>query len=268
MSGDGAVGGLGLHNVVAIDTDGGHETEGTEALSDDVGLDVTIVVLAGPDEATATLDSLGNNIINKTMLVVEASSLHGIKVLLAVEALESVNEESIVLLKDGVLGGKFKGEASVEGVAEASVGEVLDRLVSVEHAHVDASVDVSNVLRDGIGTTLGSESDVDAAGLGHNVVLAAVLVTESVSTNNNGLNPAWDATRNVGDNNGLAEHSAVKDVSNGTVGALPHLLEVELLDSILVRGDGGALDGDLVLKGGVGGIDSDLVIGGVTRGDG
>lgn len=45
VAGDGAVGGLGLKGLaVGGDEDGGHEAEGAEALSDDVGLDVTVVV--------------------------------------------------------------------------------------------------------------------------------------------------------------------------------------------------------------------------------
>ena len=45
VAGDGAVGGLGLEGLaVGGDEDGGHETERAEALGDDVGLDVTVVV--------------------------------------------------------------------------------------------------------------------------------------------------------------------------------------------------------------------------------
>ncbi len=45
------------------------------------------------------------------------------------------------------------------------------------------------------------------------------------------------------------------------LGALPHLLEVELLHARFVRRDGGALDADAVLLDGVGRIDGDLVAG-------
>lgn len=41
------------------------------------------------------------------------------------------------------------------------------------------------------------------------------------------------------------------------VGGLPHLLQLELLDTGLIGGDGGALDADLVLLDGFGGIDRD-----------
>ena len=75
MSGDSAVSGLSLDGTIRALEDGGHETEGTVALSDDIGLDVTIVVLAGPDEATVGLDSVGDHIIDETVLVPETSGL-------------------------------------------------------------------------------------------------------------------------------------------------------------------------------------------------
>ena len=56
----------------------------------------------------------------------------------------------------------------------------------------------------------------------------------------------------------LAEHSSVEDVTDGAVGRLPHLLEVELLDTLLIGGDGRALDGNVVLQGRLGGVDRHL----------
>jgi hypothetical protein len=49
--------------------------------------------------------------------------------------------------------------------------------------------------------------------------------------------------------------------THSSVGTPPHLLEIELLDSGLVWGNGGTLDSDRVLLDSIGGIDGDLVIG-------
>ena len=124
------------------------------------------------------------------------------------------------------------------------------------------------MLLGGGSTALGGEGDIDGTGLSNDVVLATVLVTKSVTTNNNRLGPAWDTAGDVGNNNGLSEDGTVKNVSNGSVGTSPHLLEVELLNTALVGGDGGALDGNLVVLGRVGGVDGDLIVGRVTAGDG
>jgi len=66
-----------------------------------------------------------------------------------------------------------------------------------------------------------------------------------VAADSNGLLPAGDAERYVLAQDGLAEDGAVEDVADGAVGRLPHLLEVKLLDTGLIGGDGGALDADL-----------------------
>ena len=57
----------------------------------------------------------------------------------------------------------------------------------------------------------------------------------------------------------LDAHGAAEDVANGAVRALPHLLELELLDARLVRRDGRALDTHTVLLDGLGRLDGNLV---------
>ena len=104
MTRHGTVRSLSLHDAVLVDADGGHESEGAEALSDNVGLDIAIVVLAGPHNAALTLDDLGNHVVNKTVLVVNTLGLHLVDVVVLVLFLEDVNEQTVVLLQDGVLG--------------------------------------------------------------------------------------------------------------------------------------------------------------------
>ena len=60
--------------------------------------------------------------------------------------------------------------------------------------------------------------------------------------NHDGLLPAWHQTRHIVYNNGLSENSAVQNVTDGAVGASPHLLQLELLHSRLIWCDGCALD--------------------------
>ncbi len=202
------------------------------------------------------------------MLVPQASSFELLLVLFLVESLEGVNEESIVLFENGVFARELQWEASVKGVAEACAAESLNRSISVEHAHVDTGLNVSNVLLDGGTSVLRGEGDVDTAGLCDNVILAAVLIAKSMSANNNRLSPSWNTSRDVLHHDWLSEDGTVKDVTDGTVRAPPHLLEVELLNSALIGSDGCAFDSDFVFFGGVCGIDGDLVIGGVARGYG
>lgn len=102
-----------------VNQDGGHETKGSETLGDDVGLDVTIVVLACPNDSTFALDSLSDHIINKSMLVGETSSLELIFELGFVDILEDVLEESVVFLENGVLGRELEWVSSAESILHA-----------------------------------------------------------------------------------------------------------------------------------------------------
>lgn len=54
------------------------------------------------------------------------------------------------------------------------------------------------------------------------------LITEGVSADSDGLRPARNKPGNVLADDWLAEDGASQDVSDGSVGALPHLLQLEL----------------------------------------
>ena len=92
-----------------------------------------------------------------------------------------------------------------------------------------------------------------------NIILASILITVGVSTNNDGLSPSWNKSGNVGDNDWLSEDCTIKDVSNGSVWRFPHLLETEFLDSIFIRGNSGALNSDLAFFDSFGSINGNLI---------
>jgi len=60
MSGDGTVGGFRFDDSVFVQEDRGHESKRAVTLGNDVTLNVTIVVLASPDEAPAALKNLSD----------------------------------------------------------------------------------------------------------------------------------------------------------------------------------------------------------------
>jgi len=126
VTGHGSVSSFGFDDIILVNKDGGHETERTETLSDDIGLDITVVVLASPHKAAFHLDDLGNHIINESMLVVNTLLLELLNVLSLINMLEDILEETIVFLQDGVLGGELKWEASVEGILHASSSKAVN----------------------------------------------------------------------------------------------------------------------------------------------
>ena len=54
--------------------------------------------------------------------------------------------------------------------------------------------------------------------LGDDIVLAAVLVSVSVSANNDWLGPSRNKSGDIADDNGFTENCAVENVSDGSIG--------------------------------------------------
>ena len=79
-------------------------------------MNITIVVLAGPDEATTRFDDIRNHIVNKTMLVPETSSLELRLISAVVDLLEDILEATIVFLENCVLGCHVAGVVLAESI--------------------------------------------------------------------------------------------------------------------------------------------------------
>jgi len=269
VTSDGTVSSLSLDGLtIGANEDGGHETERAVTLSNDIGLNITIVVLASPDHTTRRLKDLSDLIIDEAVLIPDTKILELLLVLSSIDSSEDILEETIVLLEDGVLGGEVEGPLLHEGILEARVSETSDGVNGVVHGHTATTLsrEVEDLGGGGLGTISGGELDLEATRLLSDEVNSLVLVTESVTTNNDGLSPTRDETRNVLHDDGLTEDSTTEDVADGTVGREPHLLEVELLDTTLIRSDGGALDTDLVLLDSLSSLNSNLVLSGITVG--
>ena len=166
VTSDGAVGSLRLDRLsIGTKKDGGHETERSKALSDGIGLNVTIIVFASPDKATRRFDGIGNHIIDETMFIPDASSNKLSLVLLIIDGLKDVLESTVILFEDRVLGAEVKRPSFLEGVNKAAVGKVSDRLVCVVHSNSNSS---SGVVEDLIcclfASIRGGENDLKLSG--------------------------------------------------------------------------------------------------------
>jgi hypothetical protein len=167
----------------------------------------------------------------------------GVKVLLVsglVDLLEDVLETAIVLLQDGVFGAHVQREALSKSELETGVGEAADGVISVVLGLSDtATLEIVDL--DGLG--LAAHRGVDELKLSrsrNDTVSSTVLVTESVTTDDDGLGPAGNKAGNAGNDNGLTENSSatsrsvsyapiwrrmvwnVQNVTDGSVGREPH----------------------------------------------
>jgi len=123
VASNGSVSGFGLHDAILVHAHGGHETERAEALRDDVRLNVTVVVLAGPDETALAFEYLCDQVIDESVLVVNASSQIFVLIVLLVLFFEDIHEEAIVFLQYRVLRRQFERISTVKRIAQAGLCE-------------------------------------------------------------------------------------------------------------------------------------------------
>lgn len=256
VAGDGAMGSLRLEGLaIGGDEDGGHETQRAEALGDNVGLDITVVVcgervlvdewkrrqatksqvtksgkdvggeltLESHDVSTGALHHLGDHVVDETVLVPDLLGLEAGLVLGVIELLEDVLEAAIVLLEDGVLGAHVQGKTLVQSELEGSVGEASDGLVGVvlSLGNTTAVLELEDIDHLGLATLRGVDHG-ELAVAGEDGILGAVLVTKGVAADDDGLLPAGNETGNAGDDDGLTEDGTAEGVSDGAVGGQPH----------------------------------------------
>jgi hypothetical protein len=84
--------------------------------------------------------------------------------------------------------------------------------------HWDTYLEVIDGVSSGLSTALWSEDNFEFAWLFCDEIGAAILIAKGMTTNDNGLFPSWDETRDSGDDNWFTEDSSVEDVTNGSIG--------------------------------------------------
>lgn len=87
---------------------------------------ITIIILAGPHIASFKLGGLGDHIVNKSVLVPDASFFEIFLILGLVQLVEDVLEPTVIHFQDGVLGGHVERILLGEGILEAGVTKSLD----------------------------------------------------------------------------------------------------------------------------------------------
>lgn len=179
--------------------------------------------LKGHDVAAAALHHLGDHVVDEAVLVPDLLGLELLLVLGVVELLEDVLEAAIVLLKDGVLGAHVQRVVLVKSKLEGGVGKATDRLVGVVLGlgNTTALLELEDLNLLGL-AALGSVDHGELARAGDDTVLGAVLVTEGVTADDDGLLPSRDEAGDAGDDDGLTEDGAAESVTDGTVGREPH----------------------------------------------
>ena len=95
----------------------------------------------------------------------------------------------------------------------------------------------------------------------HRAINKSHLVSECVTSDNDRLLPSRNRLGYAIQDDGLTEDGTAKNVTDCAVRAPPHLLQLEFLNTSLIRSDGRALDADAVLEDCFRRLDCDFITG-------
>jgi len=108
MSSNSSVSGLSFNGLsIRADQDAGHESKRSKSLSYTVRLNISVVVLASPDEASIGLHSESDHIVDKSVLIPDLGFAVLLLVRRLIDLLKDVLESAIILLQDRILGAKI-----------------------------------------------------------------------------------------------------------------------------------------------------------------
>ena len=244
----------------------GHHGQRTKGGGHHIAHHIAVVVLAGPDKAALAANDAGNDIVNEAVEVGNAGSLKFCLVFGVVHLLEDILEGVVILLGNGVLGAKPQILLHVQCVVEAAAGKAADGIVLVVLAlqHTGTfKIEHGGTLLGAVGT---GEQQLCLTGTGDAELRALVHVAIGMAGDGDGLFPVLDHRLDAVDHDGGTEHGAVQHGADGTVGALPHLVQLVLVHALGIGGDGGALDRHAILLVGKSSVHGHLVAGGIAVG--
>ena len=258
--GDGAVGGLKLRGAIGRHQHGGHHGQGAEGGGHHIAHHVTIIVLASPNKAALAADDPSYSIVNEC---VEIGNAQLLKIGLVVFKFffKHPFERAVVNLGDGILGGEPQVLPRVDGVLEAGTGKRTDALFLVVSAlPYGGTIYLLHGQRFFL-AIFALEGQGSRTGFAGVHIHALIHITISVTGNGNGLFPVFHHGMDGVDENGGAEHRAVQNGADGTVGTFPHLGELGIfLHALTIGSNGGALDGHAQALGGIGSVHGDLIL--------
>lgn len=131
-------------------------------------------------------------------------------VLFIVNLLENIFEFSVVFLQNSVFGCQIQRICPVQGELEGTVGEFFNTLISVVHTHTNASF--SLILEDlhfGLFSISSLEKNCKCARLIYFKIGGFVLVSKSVSTDDDRFFPSRNQSGDVFDDDRLSEDSSI-----------------------------------------------------------
>lgn len=180
--------------------------------------------------------------------------------------LENVLELSIICLKNCVLSREIKRNLSLKSIYEARMSKLRNRISCVVHSHTNSTIswviiDLHHLL---FSTILRGENNFEGTSFFNLKISGSVLITKSMSSNDDWFFPRRNESGNIFNDNRLSEHSSSNMVSNGTIRRFPHFFKLEFLNSCFIWSNGCTFNTNFALKNCFCSIEGNLVISSIS----
>lgn len=178
---------------------------------------------------------------------------------------KSVLEQTVILLQYGVFRWQTQWHFSCQWILETSACKTVNWVVCVKHSKIASTfLEFCHFLGDCFTSIVWGKLDFNFSWFCYNVILASILITKCMSSNNDWLYPAWNESGDVWDNDGLTEYCTIKDISNCTVRAFPHLSQIKFFYTFSIRSNSCALDSYFMFLDCISTVNSNLIFSFVT----
>lgn len=189
-------------------------------------------------------------------------------IIFLINFLKNIFESPIVFLQYRIFCCKIERVLSLQCEFEATMSKSFNTIIGVVHTKTDSTLPIVmenfHFLHAAI---IGFENYLKFAWFFHNKVSGFILITESMSPDDNRLLPAWHQSRNIFDDNRLTKNSTIQYISDGAIRTFPHRLQFKFLNPCLIRCNSRTLDPYFTLLNSIGSIDSNLVVGSISMFD-
>ena len=260
MSLHGSVGRLIFVYARGGDQNGGHHGKGAEGGRNHIAHHVPVIVLAGPDEAALRFHDAGDDVIDQAVEIGQAQRVELLLIFLFIGLLENILEGMVIFLGNGILASEPEILLRAHRILEAGAGKAADGCLRVVHTLQDAgTLKIKNGLPLFVSVLI-CENQLCLSGAGNLHFHILIDIAIGVTGNGDRFFPVADAGLDSLHHNGSAEYSAVQNRADGSVGALPHFLQIVFRHTGGIGRDGSALDGDTVFLRSFRGFHGHLVI--------
>lgn len=148
---------------------------------------------------------------------------------------------------------------------EATMSKAFNAFISIIHAHTNTTSSIIMIdFHLFFSSIITFENNLEFSRLINDKVSCLVLISKSMTTNNNWLFPSWNKSWDVFNYDWFSKNSTIKNVSNCTIWTFPHFFKFEFFNSSLIGSNSSTFNTNFTLFNSIGSINSNLIISSIS----